>query len=311
VTFSIPMMFHPSHRVLDLDATERFFAAVFGRPSTSMAELMRRWKAVRPDYPSDYCTFTPISDVFFDAVDPSRYVLHGVQHYPSITEPHLSGFGFYVDGMADLHAALHRHGIRTLDQAGAVVEGDEPPRSAASDMVLFWTDERDTGLRYELFPGDRPFASDPRPRPGWTIPEVSPDDPLGIERCSHHTVLTGDVDRALRLVVDVLGGERIGEGHDAVRGTDSTFVALSGSVLEYAQPVAPGLAMDDWARHGRADTYHAITWKVADLERVAAHLERCTVGVRTRTDTLVIADPADAIGIPWGFTTQMAPEHLG
>jgi catechol 2,3-dioxygenase-like lactoylglutathione lyase family enzyme len=311
MTFTIPMLFHPSHRVLDLDATERFFADVFGRPSTSMAELMRRWKAVRPDYPTDYCTFTPISDVFFDAVDPSRYVLHGVQHYPSITEPHLSSLGFYVDGMAELHRALRAAGIRTLDQQGEVVAGDEPPRSEASDMVLFWSDERDTGLRYEFFPGDRPFASDPRPRPGWTIPPVAPEDPLSIERCSHHTVLTGDVDRALRLVVDVLGATRVGAGRDAVRGTESTFVALAGSVLEYATPVAESHAMDDWRAHGEADTYHAITWKVRDLDRVGEHLARCAVGVRLRTDTLIVTDPADSIGIPWGFTTQPAPEHLG
>ncbi len=81
-----------------------------------------------------------------------------------------------------------------------------------------------------------PSRSIPRIAPGWTLPPVTDDDPLGIERCSHHTVLTGQPERALRLIVDVLGGNIVHEGRDELRGTTVTSVDLAGSILEYAVP---------------------------------------------------------------------------
>ena len=78
--YRVTMMYHPSHHVPDLGEAERWFADVFGRPSTNLAEL-RRGAPPRPGYPSDYSTFTFIGDVLFDTIDPKRYVLLGVQRY--------------------------------------------------------------------------------------------------------------------------------------------------------------------------------------------------------------------------------------
>jgi hypothetical protein len=139
------------------------------------------------------------------------------------------------------------------------------------------------------------------------VPPTSDDDPLGIERCSHHTVLTDRPERALRLVGDVLGGEIVYEGRDELRGTTGTYVRLADSILEYAVPDAGTAAHADWANDDRADTYHAITWKVADLERARHHLEAQGVCIQMRSDDTIVTDPTTSLGIPWGFTTSQTP----
>jgi catechol 2,3-dioxygenase-like lactoylglutathione lyase family enzyme len=303
--FRVEMMYHPSHHVLDLSEAERWFELVFGRPSTSLAS-MRRGSPPRPGYPSDYSTFTPIADVLFDTIDPTRYVLLGVQRYPSIEEPHLKGFGWYVDGMAELYRALRAAGIRVVSQLDEVAAADDPPVAAGSSMPLYFSLPEDVGLRYEFIP-TIPFAPDPRTAPDWSLPPVSEDDPLGIECCSHHTVLTDRPERALRLVVDVLGGTIFHDGRDEAREWSSLCVRLADSVIEFAAAPDGTAAHDDWLKDAPNDTYHAITWKVADLDRASHHLAACGVRVRSRSDHTIVTDPATSLGVPWGFTTTLKP----
>ena len=303
--FRVTMMYHPSHHVPDLGDAERWFEQVFGRPSTSLASMSRN-AAPREGYPTDYSTFTPISDVLFDTIDPKRYVLLGVQRYPTVEQPHLKGFGWYFEGMPELFQALKGKGFQVISQVDERADGDDPPTAAGSKMPLFFSVPEDAGLRYEFFPAI-PFPLDPRIAPGWTVPPVSDDDPLGIERCSHHTVLTGRPERALRLVVDVLGGSVVHEGRDEIRDTSSTFVHLADSMLEYAVPDAGSPAHADWSHDDPNDTYHSITWKVADLDRAERHLEAQGVRIRGRSDDTIVTDPATSLGVPWGFTTTLTP----
>lgn len=303
--FRVTMMYHPSHHVPDLDQAERWFADVFGRPSTNLAEL-RRGAPPRPGYPNDYSTFTFIGDVLFDTIDPKRYVLLGVQRYASVERPHLKGFGWYIEGLDVVYRRLREQGIRVVDQLDELAEGDEPPTAAGSPMTLYFSLPEDVGLRYEFFPAI-PFALDPRTASDWSLPAVSDDDPLGLERCSHHTVLTGRPERALALVVDVLGGRVVGEGRDELRRTSGVSVRLGDSVLEYAVPDPGSPAHADWATNEPEDTYHAITWQVADLARVRRHLERHGVGIQLASEDTIVTDPATSLGIPWGFTVQPPP----
>jgi hypothetical protein len=303
--FRFTMMYHPSHHVPDLAEAEVWFARVFGRPSTSLASVSRG-APPRPGYPNDYSTFTSISDVLFDTIDPKRYVLLGVQRYATVHEPHLKGFGWYVEGMTELYHALKGSGFLVIDQLDELAEGDDPPPAAGSPMPLFFSVPADAGLRYEFLPVI-PFPLDPRIAPGWTVPPVANDDPLGIERCSHHTVLTDRPERALRLIVDVLGGEVVHEGRDELRRTTSTYVNLAGSILEYAVPDVGTAAHADWTKDDPNDTYHSITWKVADLERAELHLQTQGVRIHMRSDDIIITDPSTSLGIPWGFTNTLQP----
>jgi hypothetical protein len=303
--FHVTMMYHPSHHVPDLAEAENWFERVFGRPSTSLASLSRG-APPRPGYPNDYSTFTPIRDVLFDTIDPKRYVLLDVQRYPTVQQPHLKGFGWYFEGMTELYQALKRNGFKVISQVDELAEGSDPPSAAGSAMPLFFSVPEDAGLRYEFFPAI-PFPLDPRIAPGWTLPPVTDDDPLGIERCSHHTVLTGRPERALRLIVDVLGGAIVHEGRDELRGTTGTYVDLGGSILEYAVPDPGTPAHEDWAKDDPNDTYHSITWKVADLERAERHLLAHGVRIAARSDDTLITDPATSLGVPWGFTSSLKP----
>jgi catechol 2,3-dioxygenase-like lactoylglutathione lyase family enzyme len=300
--FRVTMMFHPSHHVPDLAEAEDWFERVFGRRSIPLASA-RRGKPLRPGVPTDYSTFTPISDVLFDSIDPKRYVLLGVQRHATVARPHLKSFGWYVDGIAEVYRELRGQGIRLLSQLDEIADGDEPPIGFGSPLPNFFSVLEDTGLRYQFFP-EIPHLVDARVAPDWSVPPVSDDDPLGIERCSHHTVLTGRPERALRLVVDVLGGEVVYEGRDELRGTSGTFVHLGDSILEYAVPDVGTAAHEDWTKDDPNDTYHAITWKVADLERTERHLLAQGVRIEIRSDDTVITDPATSLGIPWGFTSQ-------
>ncbi|MFJ8927520.1 hypothetical protein ACIRLA_13180 [Streptomyces sp. NPDC102364] len=303
--FRMTRLYHPSHHVTDLREAEDWFERVFGRRSHPMAEMTKNAPASK-GYPTDYSTFTPINDVLFDTIDPKRYVLNGIQRYASVDTPHLKGFGWYVDGIAEAYRSLRNAGVGMVGQLDEPAEGDDPPTAPGSPMPIFFTVPEDAGLRYEFLP-QIPFPLDHRLAEGWELPPVSADDPLGIVRCSHHTVLTDRVDRALRVVVDALGGRVIHQGRNEVLGADSTYVHLSDAVFEYAVPDAGTAGHADWTLKAPDDTYHSITWEVADLDRVAHHLRAQGVGVRTRTDDTLIAEPENALGIPWGFTTRLTP----
>jgi catechol 2,3-dioxygenase-like lactoylglutathione lyase family enzyme len=303
--FAVTMMYHPSHHVPSLSLAETWFQRVFGRASTRLATMMKD-APPREGYPRDYSTFTPIQDVLFDTIDPKEYVLLGIQRYKTVEKPHLKATGWYFDDMAAAYRAMKAAGIRAVSQLDELAEGDDPPTAAGSPMPLFFTLPEDAGIRYEIFP-QIPFPLDPRIAPDWTLSPVSDDDPLGIERCSHHTFLTRNPDRALRFAVDVLGGTIVHAGRDELRGTSGTYVHLADGVLEYAVPDGGTPAADDLADYLPDDAYHAITWKVADLERTRKHLENNGVLIRAESDDTIITDPDTSLGVPWGFTTKLVP----
>ena len=288
-------MYHPSHRVPDLDEAEEFFQRVFGRSSARLSSLSTPERRM-----PDYSTFTLIGDVLFDCIDPRRYVVAGEQRYPDVDRPQLEGMGWYVDGLESLYRSLRAHGFTVVDQLDRLAEGDDPPTAAGAPMPLCFTSAEDAGLRHELLP-PIPFPLDPRVQEGWELPAPSADDPLGIVRCAHHTVLTQDIERALRLTVEVMGGTIVGRRRDEVLGAETSSVRLADAVLRYAVP-DPGSPLRD-GLVGTEDSYHSLTWQVVELDRVERHLAAVGVGVVTRTDGLLVTDPATSLGIPCGFTT--------
>jgi hypothetical protein len=55
------------------------------------------------------------------------------------------------------------------------------------------------------------------------------------------------------------------------------------------------------------DTYHAITFQVRDLDRVARHLTARGVRLRDRTEHCIVTEPRTSLGVPWGFVTALTP----
>jgi hypothetical protein len=255
-----------------------------------------------PGHSVGYSTFTAISDVLIDNLEPKRYLTGGVQRYPDVGTPQLKTTGWYVEGVKELYKELRAQGFRLVDARDEVLEADE----WAGGPSPFQSLKDDAGLPYRFFEMF-PFPLDPRVTEGWTIPAATDDDPLGIVHASHHTVLTSRPERALKLTVDVLGGEVIHTGRDELRGVHGPYVQLADAVFHFATPDPCGERAEDASGNEPLDTYHAITWTVADLERVAKHLDAEGVRIAHRSDTALVTDPATSLGIPWGFTTASLP----
>ena len=61
-------------------------------------------------------------------------------------------------------------------------------------------------------------------------------------------------------------------------GAAASYVALADSVLQVAVPDQGTAAYADWTTTAPNDTYHSLTFKVADLDRAAEHLKSQGVG---------------------------------
>lgn len=208
-----------------------------------------------------------------------------------------------MNGIEDLWSELRRQKIRGMDQRNRVIEGDGPPRDVSATPIIFTLPE-DTGLIYEFCV----YSSRLDPRGDPPVAAVGPSDPLGIECCSHHTVLTDRPERAQRLLVDVLGGQITYRGRNELLETQSTYIALADGVVELARPVDEGsAAMQTWRKRAPHDTYYSLAWKVRDLDAVGHHLKVSGVGLQARTPTALLTDPADSIGVAWGFTSALSP----
>ncbi|MGO1543630.1 MAG: VOC family protein [Gulosibacter sp.] len=297
--FAVQRMFHPTIHVRSLDEAAAFFSSVFGQPSRNLAEVF----PARADHASDYSIFTNIADVLFDSLEPRRYVTNGEQRYPDIEYAHLKTTGWFVDGAANLYRTLGEYGIRVTNSREQILTAPEPPSGGSP----FHTLPDDAGIRYHVFESFE-FPLDTRGLDGFAPQIGVANDPLGIEFASHHTMLTGDVERALRLTVEVLGGEVIYEGRDAARGVSGPYVQLADAIFHFAQPEPGTQAARDFEENSDAnDVYHAITWKVAGLDQVEQHLNATGVRFAAREQSTLITDAATSLGIPWGFTTDTIP----
>ncbi|WP_210251858.1 hypothetical protein [Agrobacterium tumefaciens] len=301
--FRVVRLFHPTIHVPDLATTEGWFERVFGRRSVSLETILPS----TPNYPTDYSTFTVIRDVFIDSIDPKRHFVSGFQRYPAVEAPSLKGLGWYIEGMTALHLGLRGAGIRSMGLSDEIAEGEQPPLSPGGGVITFFTVPQDAGLQYQFFLEGTPFPLDPRTAPGWLLPPVEENDPLAIECCSHHTILTGQPDRALNFAVNALGGKVIHEGRNRILAATSTYVALADTVLEYAMPDAGTAAQAHLAAAGSGDSYYSMTWKVVDLDRVERHLVAENVGISMRDETTIVTDAQTSLGIPWGFTSTFLP----
>lgn len=312
--FQLVRLYHPSHRVPDLVAAEAFFKIVFGIDSVWRSTIFPARDPKYPDLPIDYCIFTSIADVFFDCIDPQKLIIDGKQLYDTVVDPHLHGFGWGVEGIGAIYQRLNAAGVQVTNYRGEITNPGELPQY--KDTLLFFTTPESTGIRLEFYPvknaGTYPGGYyDSRADPSWELHPEHGKGPLGIQYCSHHTILSDNPERWHKVYIDCLGGRVIHQQKDTLRGTDSTFVALSDGVLEFAKPTAlKSVARTDFAdapRPQTADLYHALTFKVVDLAKVEAHLKATGTRIIAQSRDMIIIHPEDGLGIPWGFTTKVTP----
>lgn len=295
MSYRLKHLYHTTMFVPDLEASAAFFGRVFGRKSVLLRDYLGAKPKDKPaGFQDDYATFTPIAEVQIECVDPTRLLIDGDQVHGDVTEPALGTLAWFVDDVEDAWAAMRARNLHGADQRRKVTEGDGPPRDVSGTPIIF-TIAEETGLAYELCA----YIARRDPRGDPPVPALSADDPLGIEACSHHTVLTSRPDRARAFLVDLLHGEVLSEGHNQLLATDSTYIALADAVVELAVPSPTSSAPTP----GLEDIYYSLTWKVRDLDQVAKHLDSVGVGVTNRSDSTLLTDPADSLGVAWGFST--------
>jgi hypothetical protein len=225
--------------------------------------------------------------------------------------PRFHSIAFYTDDVVALWERLRAHGVRMTGDGGAPLDGP-PARSA------IYTHPRDTfGLLEFMEPriagrGGVPVGDvlgdcyDPRLRGDYSPAYWAEEHPLRIQRTWALSVLVHDLGRARELFVGVLGGRAFHEDERTPRGTHSLFVAVgSDVVIELMRP------LDDATPEGRelarcGEMLHAVTFRVLDLERAAAHLRACSLEPARAPHRLQI-DPRQAQGALYAFTDLDLP----
>lgn len=311
MAYKVRYMWHPTHMVTDLAACEKFFKDVFHLDSIPV-EANLPPKEECPEYPRDYSILTLIREVIFDSVDPTKYVVEGRQSLEDVDPPgHPLCFGLAVEGADEIYKACVDRGIRCTDQSGRIARRNKAPVTGFKNATLFFTLPESAGLRYQIYPVEATGHPDPRVEPGWKLPPVSKDDPLALEFCSHHTILSLNPIKAFNFLIGILKGRIIHQGRNELLETDSTYISLGDDVFEVAVPTRAGsFAARDVQWNAPFDTYHGITFRTADLAKVRRHLAANNIPLLLQNNHAVVTDPKHTIGLPFGFTDVKIPGDL-
>jgi catechol 2,3-dioxygenase-like lactoylglutathione lyase family enzyme len=305
---------HPIFWVPDLDEAAAWFERVFGRPTLWTAEVMA-FVPKKPGKSTDYGIYHFVQGTFIESIDPDRFMIGGTTSFPRhgippVAVPSLGFFGWYVDDVTELFATMQERGLHCLNQPGEFTT--EIAFGESVGYPLFYALREETGLGYQFVdcppsPENARKTADVRLEPGWKLTPPADDDELGVEFCSHHTVVTTQPGRMLGLLVDILGGQVIHEGENGLLATSSTFVALGDGVFECAVPSPVGLAVAGRLNPEPYDSYHSMTFLVRDLDRAEKHLHKQGIAIARRSERAIVTDPATSFGVPWGFTTSLTP----
>jgi hypothetical protein len=320
---------HATSVVKDLRLVADKCERVFGTRGAAMDVALKANIAAgttRADYPLNYSWFVFIADLYLDVIQPDLYNPVGWVAPPVECHEGLVEMSLDVNGMNNLNSALQLQGIRTNDQlarpvgpgaAGDALVSVDPDNDPYGKII--WTLPEETGLAWEMIGSASLLPSGT----GSVYPGVpSPMDPLGIEYCSHHTLLTWDIERAFRIPVDVFGARALYTGINHELQTNSTYLWIPSRsssdaplLLEIAVPLFKDSPI---ARHllgtvpstqglPSEDRYHMITFKVRDLDKAIHHLKKAGIGFETIASSMVITDPNDFLGIRWGFSSTHIP----
>ncbi|MGE0881152.1 MAG: VOC family protein [Acidimicrobiia bacterium] len=202
----------------------------------------------------------------------------------------MHSLAFIITGWKDVAAKLEAHGMRWTD-------------GGMADHVFPHPKDFPGLLELADFGGPTPLP-DPRLVPGFDGSFWRNIHPLGIDRTSHFTLAVRDRHRAAELYRDILDATILPEQAGAEPGAVSSYVMMhEGSIIEFAEPLnASSPIAADLERIG--ECWRGLTFKVLDLDRVAAHLERCSVRIASRDDETIRLDRGQTFGVDHAFTTR-------
>ncbi len=241
---------------------------------------------------------------------------------------HLHSLAWYVKDINDLAARLRSRGVRFVDSYGHDIKGEVPthgPIPVVPGSRTRYPPGWVSAVLYTYFddtPGMLEFCEPSSYHPGMggrrsgapRKVEVDPDtpiqglheeDPLGIERMSHLSVVVPELSSAREFFVEVLDGRQVAEGESEAIGARTVTVILGdgqGTVLELAEPIADGIAKQDLERFGHG-VLHRCTFKVKDLDAVRMHLASENFRIEVDAESTLVVDPVGTSGSRFGFTT--------
>jgi catechol 2,3-dioxygenase-like lactoylglutathione lyase family enzyme len=300
-TFRLPKVFHVTHVVDDFDAAVAWYEDVFA-PRSGWGRLAGGDDGGAGDTGAGAAAGGggPLGSTRLALLSIGPTVLMplragpgmGPERFRERMGQRLHSFALYVDEPQALIDHLTAQGQHLADFLGQPV---------TDPLGEIWTRPRESPLVFEFFQ-PREGMGDPRYNdPDWSTAYWRDEHPLGI-RSSFVSCVTADPATATAFLVDGLFGTVV---HEATtpHGTRSTFVQLSDEVtIEVAEPLdASSPAGQDLAVGA---LLHAVTFRVADLDRATAHLE--AKGVRTEqvAPGHVTAEPADTFGARFRLTDR-------
>lgn len=280
--FKLTKVFHVSHTVDDLDAAVAWYDDVFAPQLWQRSELFGTKLAL-----------LVVGDTVLMPMLPPAGGRTGPSRFKDRFGQRLHSLALYVDEPVPLIDHLRSLGLYLTGSAGTELTNPQ-------DEI--WTQPRESPMVFELFQA-RPSMNDPRlEEPNWSSSYWRDEHPLGINT-GWSTVVTGDASAATRFFVDAFRGTVVHEADCAAYGTRSVFVRLSDEVLiEVAQPMADGTAAA--ADLAERATYHAVTFRVTDLARAAAHLVSKGVRIESPAPGHLTLDPQDCFGVRFRMTER-------
>jgi catechol 2,3-dioxygenase-like lactoylglutathione lyase family enzyme len=289
--FKIGKLFHLTHVVNDLDAVDKWYDEVFS--------CKRFYKGYEKLAGRD-ASLLVIGEVLMEPMMPAkRENLRNlsVKKFHDRFGQHFHSIAWYVDDVEDISARLDQANLRLFNIVGTQVK---PPHK----MDAVWTHPRETPGQLEFaLNGD--FAKDPRFESDWSNKPWR-EHPLGIEGASHIGVIVGDMSKAKRLYIDVLGGTLIHEEETKGR-KQSAFVAVGeDSVVELILPHSPSTPEgQDLEKNGEG--IYSLVFKTKNLSKAQEFLKSKQLRPEAEGKDSIILGPDQAFGMVLGFTQRSLP----
>ena len=259
-----------------------------------------------PDYlePEDrFMTLVMVGDLCIEVMAPSVPV-----------SPDLPVGKFHLKHGSRLHSigtqvadpvGLARH----LTEMGAriAMPGGHSLDEMTDEVMYFFPHPRDVGgMAVELGDFAMLEGEDVRTLDSWSeFVSAWDDHPTGIRGLSHITFAVADLEEAAATCRTMWELEPSATSEDEDLGQRSFFVRFGDCLLEFAQPVREG--SDLHRVHGRdGNMLFGFTLVATDLDALDAHLKSHGIATSRPRLSLLVADPADTLGVPMSFTTHPA-----
>jgi catechol 2,3-dioxygenase-like lactoylglutathione lyase family enzyme len=290
--FKIGKLFHLTHVVSDLAATDQWYDEVFA--------VTRYYRGYEKLAGRD-ASLIAIGDVIMEPMMPARVANlqnQSVKKFHDRFGQHFHSIAWYVDNVEEISAQLDRNGLRLFNIVGKQVKPGE-------ESFAIWTHPKDTHGQLE-FAAIGKYTIDPRLQPAWSNSFWRQQHPLGIERASHITLVVRDLPSAKHLYCDVLGGKLIHEEESTGRKR-SAFVAVGeDTVVELAQPLSQ-TSPEGREMEANGEGIYSVTFTTRDLARANAFLKSKKLTPEPEGAQSIVIGKDQAFGMVVRFSERKLP----